>query len=74
MIPAFSGRLCFQSKKNPDCNIGLQLLRWEKGISEVENIIALNGIPELVLKRELLSKDLNQLLGCRADFLMHRAG
>lgn len=46
--------------------------KLEKDISEVENMMTLNVTPELVLKRELLSKDLNHLLTHRAYFLMHR--
>lgn len=45
--------------------------KLEKDISEVENMMTLNVTPELVLKRKLLSKDLNHLLTHRAYFLIN---
>lgn len=45
--------------------------KLEKDISEVENMMTLNVTPELVLTRELLRIDLNNLLTHRADFLVH---
>ena len=44
--------------------------KFEKDVSEVENIMALNVKPELVLKRELLTKDLNHILTQKADYYL----
>lgn len=44
----------------------------EKKIAETESCIALNPIPGLVHKRELLNKELHQSLRLRVDFLIDK--